>query len=252
MKQSQSPDPASIEIAEIIAPAAFVMLVWYALAVMELNGGYDFLVERGSKVRKGLVELGALTTVLKLQVALDADWERANIMETLADIAARHSQMKSRSDMAALLSATSLELLKRRRCWNSVACKGEKLNFMNNKPTETVFRQLALQEQSKVTTVDSILAGAIGMDSRFTGSKAVYTQAVVSLVVALRGSSEVISKFSRSEAGLAECLQTLAAEALTDEGENVLAVEVLWTPSEPGTVISQRELIEDYPELIRI
>ena len=46
------------------------------------------------------------------------------------------------------------------------------------------------------------------------------------------------------------CLQGLAADALTDEGDNVMAVELLWTPSERGSTISKRELINDYPELI--
>jgi uncharacterized membrane protein len=55
-----------------------------------------------------------------------------------------------------------------------------------------------------------------------------------------------------SSRALRECLQSLAADALTDDGENIMAVELLWTPSETGTVISQRELIEDYPELIKL
>ena len=206
-------------------------------------GGSDF------SESENLSSLGSGTTVLKLQVALDADWDRGNIMETLADIAARNGQMSSRSDLAALLSDASLALLRRRRDWNSVAFEGEKLNAFSNKQTEPLYQRMAVKERSKFE-VENSSAGTIKGSLR-TDIK-VPTQAVVSLVVALRGSSEVISKFSRSEAGLSECLQTLAAEALTDEGENVLAVEVLWTPSEPGTVISQRELIEDYPELIRI
>jgi hypothetical protein len=31
-----------------------------------------------------------------------------------------------------------------------------------------------------------------------------------------------------------------------------MGVEVQWTPSIPGTDISDRELIDDYPELIRL
>ena len=44
----------------------------------------------------------------------------------------------------------------------------------------------------------------------------------------------------------------MAADALSDNGENIMAVEVLWTPSEPGSVITERAIIEDYPELIRL
>ena len=53
----------------------------------------------------------------------------------------------------------------------------------------------------------------------------------------------------RSIPELRNCLQSLAVDALTDEGENIMAVEVLWTPSEPGVTISDRAVIEDYPEL---
>jgi len=31
-----------------------------------------------------------------------------------------------------------------------------------------------------------------------------------------------------------------------------MAVEVLWTPSQPGTIVTDRELISDYPELIKL
>ena len=55
----------------------------------------------------------------------------------------------------------------------------------------------------------------------------------------------------RSLAEAKACLQGLAADALTDDGDNVMAVELMWTPSESGVTISQRELIEDYPELIK-
>lgn len=37
---------------------------------------------------------------------------------------------------------------------------------------------------------------------------------------------------------------------MTDDGENVLATEVLWTPQDESDVLSKRDLIQDYPELI--
>jgi uncharacterized membrane protein len=39
---------------------------------------------------------------------------------------------------------------------------------------------------------------------------------------------------------------------MTDDGENVLATEVLWTPQDEGDVLTKRDLIQDYPELIDI
>ena len=48
------------------------------------------------------------------------------------------------------------------------------------------------------------------------------------------------------------CLQNLAYEALIDEGDNIMAVEILWTPSDSDNVISPRDVIMDYPDLIRL
>ena len=66
----------------------------------------------------------------------------------------------------------------------------------------------------------------------------------------MKGQSSAYSNSVRSLAEVKRCLQGLAADALTDEGDNVMAVELLWTPSERGNTISKRELIQDYPELI--
>ena len=78
------------------------------------------------------------------------------------------------------------------------------------------------------------------------------TQAVVSLVIAMKGNNGPYTKSFGSISDVRNCLQSLAADALTDEGDNVMAVEVLWTPSEPGVTISQKDLIIDYPELMQL
>ena len=60
-------------------------------------------------------------------------------------------------------------------------------------------------------------------------------------------------KTSASSVGnIKTILQTLASEALTDDGENIMGVEILWTPNEPGETLSERDIISDYPELMRL
>lgn len=51
-------------------------------------------------------------------------------------------------------------------------------------------------------------------------------------------------------AGLKNALQTIASGALSDDGENVLAAEVLWTPEEPWEVLTREDAINDFPELM--
>ena len=205
--------------------------------------GSDFSESSGSMISD--------TTVLKVQIALNADWNEANsIMDTLGKIAARNNEPVSRAGLSRLLSEASFALLRRQKDWNAIAFEGEQLNAFQSKSTESRFQTMAVKERSKFEQESNpmgTMKGTLRNDVR------VPTQAVVSLLVALRGSDPAYTRSStRSVEGIVTCLQKLAAEALTDDGDNVLAVEVLWTPSEPGNVLTDRDVIEDYPELIRM
>jgi uncharacterized membrane protein len=192
--------------------------------------------------------LGGGATVMKIQVALDSNWsDRNNIMNTLSNIAAKNGAMSTRRDLSRLLSEASLAILRKENEWNAAAYEGE-LYGGSGRRAEPAFQQLAIKERAKfeeeTSPVATIAPSSVGSTP---------TQAVVSIVVALRGrSSGYISGNVRSMSDVARCLQGLATDALTDDGENIMAVEVLWTPSEPGNTITPRQLIEDYPELIRL
>lgn len=206
-------------------------------------GGSDFS-DSGSEG-----SLGSGASVMKIQVALDADWNTGNIMQTLANIAEKNNQLSSRADISRLLSEASMALLRRQNDWNAVAYEGEQFNTFNSQQAEGSYQRLVVRERTKFeeeTDPAATIRGNVRTDIR------VSTQAVVSIVVALKGRSSAFTKSVRSLPELRNCLQQLAADALTDEGDNVMAVEVLWTPSEPGTVISQTAIIEDYPELLRL
>ena len=192
--------------------------------------------------------LGSGATVMKIQIALESDWaEKNNIMGTLSNLAEKNGAMSGRNSIAKLLSEASLALLRKQGDWNSAAYEGEL--FRNaEKAAEPAFQKLAVKERAKFEEETSSLAS---IQPSSMGSTP--TQVVVSIVVALRGTSSGYMKNNlRSISDVSTCLQGLAADALTDNGENIMAVEVLWTPSEVGNTISSRELIEDYPELIRL
>lgn len=191
--------------------------------------------------------LGSGATVLKLTVGLDEDWGReGNIMDSLSSLAARKNVVSSRTELSSLLSEAALALLRKKGDWNSASLKGER--FSGDK-AENYFQRLAVDERAKFEKETSG-QGALLIPITETGKK---TQAIVTLVVAVRGRSDALtSKGVRSVSDVRDCLQTLASEALTDEGDNIMAVEVLWTPSERGSSISAREVISDYPELIQL
>ena len=168
-------------------------------------------------------------------------------MNTLSMLAEKNGALSGREDIAKLLSEASLALLRKQSDWNSAAYEGE-LFRGSGQSAEPAFQKLAIKERAKFEEETSSMATV-----RPSSIGSTPTQVVVSIVVALRGkSSGYMQQNLRSVSDVSACLQGLAADALTDGGDNIMAVEVLWTPSEVGNTISSRELIEDYPELIRL
>lgn len=53
----------------------------------------------------------------------------------------------------------------------------------------------------------------------------------------------------RSASDVRAVLQGLASHAMSEQGENVMALEVTWTPSERQDSLTHRDIIVDYPEL---
>lgn len=171
-------------------------------------------------------------------------------MDTLANLAAKNADINDRSDIARLLSETSLALLRRQSNWNSAAYESEYFGSMQSKGAEPRFQRLAVKERAKFEEEKSFPVATIRSSNAMSSS--VPTQAVVSLIIAMRGRSTAHSKSARTLSEVKSCLQSLAADALTDEGDNVMAVEVLWTPVDKGEVLSSVEVVEDYPELIQL
>lgn len=225
----------------VIALGLVAYVVFNALS--NRVGGSDF-----SDDGMGTSSLGSGATVMKLQIAMSSDWaEENNVMETLTLLANRNSAMSSRSDLARLLSESSLALLRRTNDWEAAAYEGDKF-MLGPQKAEPYFQRLAIGERSKFEKETNGDVAMIKPTNDMSTSQP--TEVVVSLVVAMKGQSSAYSNSVRSLAEVKTCLQGLAADALTDEGDNVMAVELLWTPSERGSTISKRELINDYPELI--
>lgn len=204
--------------------------------------------------------LGSGATVMKIQVALDSQWsDNGNIMNTLSSLAARRGSVNGRSELASLLSEASIALLRKKSSWSAASCEGEKfkkgLLGSGNDPAkaESFFQKIAVQERAKFEreSTNSDYSNREGLIKASSGAAGDVTQAVVSIVVAVRGQSAALRQVS-SSVDVNTVLQTLASEALTDEGDNIMAVEVLWTPSEVGNTLSKRDLILDYPELIQL
>lgn len=193
--------------------------------------------------------LGDGATLLKVQVMMDADWRSGNIMETMSSIASRNGMLSGRSELSKLLSEASIALLRRQNEWSSAAVTTEKYNRFNCDKIEADFQRMAVVERTKFD--EEVGANTAGDTSFQVSSSGSTTACVVSLVVAVRGQSDAAMRV-RNSADLRSVLQILASEALTDDGDNIMGMEMLWTPSEVGTVITDKEIIASYPEMIML
>jgi uncharacterized membrane protein len=184
-------------------------------------------------------------TVIKLNIALNSDWGYNGVIPAITEIATCSGDLSERGELSKLLSETSLALLRRSNDFIAISHESKSFEVSDSENTESYFQRIAIKERSKFERENS--PAMVMIDN---GSKS--SLAVVSLVVALRGSQNPAYKSARSLTDAREMLQSLAADAMTDGGKNVLAVELLWTPDSPNTVITDRDLIMDYPELVKL
>lgn len=173
-------------------------------------------------------------------------------MTALSQLGSRRgNRVNERTELASLLSEASIALLRREDSWTSASIRGERFGGGSAGKAEPFFQRTAVAERSKFEKENSgsdLQAQNLYGQSSDRGTR---TQAVVSIVCAIRGRSDALRNVRNSQ-DVKEALQTLASEALTDDGDNIMAVEVLWTPSDPNEVLSQRDVIVDYPELLRL
>ena len=222
--------------------ALVYLLINVTKEVASIGGESDFGNGTGST-------LGSGASVIKIQLALDSDWaDRDNIMETLASLSSKYENMSERTEFANLLSKASMALLRRQQDWNSVAYEGEYFNNFNLNKAEPLYQKVAVNERAKFMSEKS---GSTVDRSSSRSSKP--TQMVVSIIVAMQGkSSAYMQKKVNNINDARQVLSSLAADAVTDDGDNVMAVEVLWTPCDSGNVLTPRDIVSDYPELMRL
>jgi uncharacterized membrane protein len=189
------------------------------------------------------------TTVLKIQLALDVDWAQPNnIMNTLALLAEKNAAMSGRSNIPTYLDKVSLALLRRQNDWHSVNCEFELFRGDAVKQAEPFFLRLLFMEtamfdeetSSSFASISSRRSGAaaekvsalfnaaLPSKSRHIANAPVYSapkQVVVSIIATVRGKSTACTNSPvRSIEDVKKVLSSLAADAATDEGQNIMAV----------------------------
>jgi len=263
-----------ISMIEICAILGFSLAVSNFVVYGSLSGA--------PKKTEELGPLGKGATVMKLQVALDSNWaEKGNIMDVLSGLLdtkkSRDPYPSLYSDRHAnLLSEASVALLRKRASWSAASIQGK--HFWGWYPQDKAqlhFQQLAVGERVQIHTdqapswdinaakttrvavswlqqlqeIPAQMGGTISSSSSSSASST-STTAVVSLVVMVRGETQALRMRGTPETDVAAALTALAAEALYKQ-ENIMLLELLWSPSGWGSTLSLSDLT-GYPELMSL
>lgn len=152
-------------------------------------------------------------TVVKLNLALTADWSADGIIPVLSQIASNSGDMSSRAGLSNLLSETVLALIRRQVNWYAVSHEAKTFSDSSSVDTESYFQKLSIKERSKFDQeTKPTKFQTVGNSFNAPSSS---NLAIVSLVVALRGKNNPSYKSVRSLTDTREILQSLAADALT-------------------------------------
>jgi len=75
------------------------------------------------------------------------------------------------------------------------------------------------------------------------------TFAVVTILLAISGDTTVLPKI-RSASDIEAALHRIAVDAQVEDC--IQSTELLWTPTDPNEVLTKRDILVDYPDLVFI
>ncbi|MGK7908286.1 MAG: DUF1517 domain-containing protein [Synechococcus sp.] len=187
--------------------------------------------------------------VAELQVALLAN---ARSLQNEVDRLARNCDPNSPSGLSKLLQEVTLSLVRHDEYWvyGNSSSETTRLNRAEQK-----FNRLSLQERSKfsletLVNTDSLTSSAPLLEENKAEDRVddLLSESgeyiVVTLLVAYEGSTSTLPVVDSSES-LRRCLMQLGAVP----AEQLIAMEVLWTPQATGDTLSAIDLQTEYPQL---
>lgn len=193
--------------------------------------------------------LGSGVTVAKISVALNVPnrSDRNSILSYLHRLSAT-ANTDSRVGISNLVSQVALELLRQKR--SIFAADTEYIHFKNGDSAQRDFSSKAIQERSKFEMEKTNKYEGVDYSSfersniEALGNQA--TSAVVTLVIAIDGDQTKLPQIN-SVRDLETALTKIATDVKVDDC--LRSAEVLWTPDDDNDILSQRDVIVDYPKL---
>nr|AFA52597.1 hypothetical protein [Vaucheria litorea] len=233
---------ATAMFAPSLVDVAIVGVVIFAISQV-LNSGSSLTQNRwGNFDDDYFSSLGNGVSVLKLQICLDCkDRTENGVLGQIRNIA----QTSQNTGLSYMTSEACLALLRNSDNWISASSKFEYFDPRNSNKAESAFNAYSVAERSKFEkeTTENFSQNEIGVP----------TKAVVSLVLAINGETLRpfdLDKSVNSVSALKNALSKISSDSLTDDGMNVLAAELIWTPEDAREVLDRESIIQDFPELM--
>lgn len=219
----------------------FTLLIFMAIANVVVRGLRGATSDDGYDASMG--SSNPPVAVAKLQVGLLA--EARELQEDLNRLATTADTGTSQG-LAKLLQETTLSLLRHPDYWAYAASEDKKTRMLS---AEQEFNRYTLSARSRFSeeTISNVnnqitqAAPKAALPGDTDQAPGEYILATV--VVATQGKLDLPN--ISSTADLRQALSQIGAVS----SENLLAVEVLWTPQQSGETLSSDELVAQYPEL---
>lgn len=222
----------------------FSILIFFAIA--------NFLVRSFSNAQQsgyGYSTASPEVSVARLQVGLLAD--ARNLQADLNRIA-ESADTGSNEGLTQVLQEATLSLLRHPEYWVYASSDSRQARLES---AETEFNRLTLIERSKfseesITNVNNQLRRA-SEQARLTGSDSALAEApgeyiIATLLVATQGKLKLPAVSSQQD------LRRALSQIGSISSEDLLAIEVLWTPQAEGETLSSDEVVAEYPNLTRL
>jgi uncharacterized membrane protein len=146
----------------------------------------------------------------------------------------------------------ALELLRQKR--SIFAGETEFKHYKDANGAQRDFNNIAIRERSKFERESVNRFGGVDYTDARTkslsdGFSPQATAVVVTLIISIDGDSTKLSKIN----GMSDLENTLTRIATDVKVDDCLrSAEVLWTPEDPNDVLTERDVVADYPKLRRI
>ena len=185
-------------------------------------------------------------SVARLQVGLLAD--ARELQEDLNRVA-KSADTGTSAGLAKVLQETTLSLLRHPEYWAYADVESDKTRLA---AAEQAFNQLAISERSKFTgeTLSNVNAQLTQSDPKAAlptsgdlATTAPGEYIVATILVATQGKLSLPE--ANSQADVRQAINKIGAIS----GEQLMAVEVLWTPQVSGETLTADEMIAEYPNL---